>query len=515
MFFTVLNSTEKLPLDRKRCVYLRTDYWDDWRKYRTMFTLHVIDAAGHVHDIGSVKIGQAGLRPGAAVEPGQRAPELPSEFDSLDHGFFSLGQGEDYYAALGQLDDGLGREVFKGLRDCAHDLSLFDAYLNEYVMEESLLRDVSRQTVRSRFHRLSVGNAQLTKFQFEFTLRHPQGIDPPLMSFDVIPESNPPSNVHVLIGRNGVGKTNCMRQLALTLLGRADTEGNPFGQVALIPVDGEEWAFSGLVMVSFSAFDAFDLQPAPQDTIPAHQVGLRHHVEVAADGPSSDNERTELSKDFRQSLERCRQGLRAARWQRAIEMLEVDDLFAEAQISALLGLLGDDIDDWRRRAEDLFERLSSGHAIVLLTITRLVELVDEKTLVLLDEPEGHLHPPLLSAFVRCLSDLLVQRNGVAIVATHSPVVLQEVPRSAAWKLRRSRAVSVVERPTIETFGENISLLTREVFGLEVTRSGYHSLLANVIEAGGTYEDVLNHFDQQLGQEARAIVRSLIAARDEV
>lgn len=48
--------------------------------------------------------------------------------------------------------------------------------------------------------------------------------------------------------------------------------------------------------------------------------------------------------------------------------------------------------------------------------------------MLIDEPEGHLHPPLLSAFVRALSELLVNRNGVAIIATHSPVVLQEVPR---------------------------------------------------------------------------------------
>lgn len=43
-------------------------------------------------------------------------------------------------------------------------------------------------------------------------------------------------------------------------------------------------------------------------------------------------------------------------------------------------------------------RMSSGHAIVLFTITRLVDTVGEKSLVLLDEPEVHLHPPLLSAF---------------------------------------------------------------------------------------------------------------------
>jgi predicted ATP-dependent endonuclease of OLD family len=67
----------------------------------------------------------------------------------------------------------------------------------------------------------------------------------------------------------------------------------------------------------------------------------------------------------------------------------------------------------------LFNKLSSGHKVVLLTTTRLVETVEERTLVLLDEPEAHLHPPLLAAFVRALSDLLINRNGVAIIATPS------------------------------------------------------------------------------------------------
>jgi predicted ATP-dependent endonuclease of OLD family len=75
-----------------------------------------------------------------------------------------------------------------------------------------------------------------------------------------------------------------------------------------------------------------------------------------------------------------------------------------------------------------FNTLSSGHKIVLLTMTRLVELVEQRTLVLIDEPEAHLHPPLLSSFVRALSALLKRRNAVAIIATHSPVVLQETPR---------------------------------------------------------------------------------------
>jgi len=132
----------------------------------------------------------------------------------------------------------------------------------------------------------------------------------------------------------------------------------------------------------------------------------------------------------------------------------------------------------------------------------------------LDEPEGHLHPPLLSAFVRAVADLLVARNGVALISTHSPVVLQEVPRSCVWMLRRTRTMSAVERPTIETFGESAGVLTREVFGLEVSSSGFHQLVSTVARRPGvTYEAVETHFSGQLGAEAKALARSLVAQRN--
>lgn len=134
----------------------------------------------------------------------------------------------------------------------------------------------------------------------------------------------------------------------------------------------------------------------------------------------------------------------------------------------------------------------------------------ERTLVLLDEPEAHLHPPLLSASVRALSELLLHRNGVAIIATHSPVVLQEVPRSCVWKIQRSGDSASAKRPEIETFGENVGVLTREVFGLEVTDAGFHQLLEAAVANGNDFDAVLQKFGGQLGGEARALVRALIA-----
>lgn len=152
--------------------------------------------------------------------------------------------------------------------------------------------------------------------------------------------------------------------------------------------------------------------------------------------------------------------------------------------------------------------MSSGHAIVLLTITKLVELVAEQSLVLFDEPEAHLHPPLLSAFVRALSNLLTHRNGVAIVATHSPVVLQEVPQSCVWKINRPGGRP--RRPRIETFGENVGVLTHEIFGLEVRESGFHAEIEKAVQEMASYEEVLAHFGGQLGGEAKGLVRILLA-----
>jgi predicted ATP-dependent endonuclease of OLD family len=166
----------------------------------------------------------------------------------------------------------------------------------------------------------------------------------------------------------------------------------------------------------------------------------------------------------------------------------------------------------KRQSHKLFEKLSSGHKIVLMTITRLVETVEEKTLVLLDEPEAHLHPPLLAALIRALSDLLTNRNGVAVIATHSPVVLQEVPRSCVWKIRRSGTKMVAERPDVETFGENVGILTREVFGLEVTASGFHKMLREAVDESPDFDQILQRFGGELGGEARAIVRALLGAR---
>ena len=512
--FSIVDSFSRIANRINSHVYLQKDDWDDWGEFKTAFKVFVIDSAGVTHEPGSVKIGEVGLAAqgrSALPSAGYRAPTLPEQFDRLDDKHFSIGQSENYYETLNELDFEFKNEILSGLRDCAFDLKIFDRHQSESVMSKSLLRNIQERNVRNRLHRLAHGNAVLTKFEFEYMFpNEAQDISPPILAFSVIPNSEPPTNVHVLIGRNGVGKTRCIQNLSRTVLGIEDTDSN-YGSLNRCGTHADDWSFAGLVSVSFSVFDDFDLPTNENTGVRSYQIGLRKKVPIDGNDVLQVKTPKDLAKDFTDSLSLCRSGPRSARWRAAIDTLETDPLFQEANISKLLGYTNE---EWSTQASTLFGQLSSGHAIVLLTITRLVELVDEKTLVILDEPEGHLHPPLLAALIRAVADLLAKRNGVALIATHSPVVLQEVPKSCAWKLSRSGRLSSAERPPIETFGENVSVLTGMVFGLEVTRSGFHSLLTKAImDDALSYDDVLKRFSGQLGSEARSIARGLIATRD--
>lgn len=72
---------------------------------------------------------------------------------------------------------------------------------------------------------------------------------------------------------------------------------------------------------------------------------------------------------------------------------------------------------------------------------------------------------------------------------------------------------MADRPEIQTFGENVGLLTREVFGLEVTHSGFHKMLSEAIAELPNYSSIVRRFNDELGDEARAIVQGLLAAHN--
>jgi ABC-type cobalamin/Fe3+-siderophores transport system ATPase subunit len=514
MLFTRVERHARYSLTGTSQAFLVDDGWDDFT-YKTLFQLVVFDSAGARIDVGGVKIISRNLKPGRVF--------VPETFSALGHDYCSLGQEENYYESIAGLSGTLGDEVLRGLRDCVLDPEILNMFREEEVVRESLLRFVPESKVLTTFSGALRGQSRLTPFRFAYKFpSQPNGTPPPPITFKVSPGSMPPTNVHVVIGRNGVGKTHLLGNIASALCqSRSRNTVALSGQVEFLSDDSDTIPgerFANLVAVTFSAFDPFR---APR--VGAHSdediryayIGLRKAAPVGGETASSISREDgagikglgELSAEFYESLSKCFSGPpRRRRWADAIRTLETDPGFQDVGLPLLLEQNPVGAID---AIGQVFGSLSAGHKIVLLIVTRLVELVEERTLVLVDEPESHLHPPLLSSFVRVLSNLLTLRNGAGIVATHSPVVLQEVPKECVWVLRRSGEVVQVERPEIETFGENVGVLTREVFGLEVTKSGFHQLIAKqAAELFNNYDAVISAFGGRLGAEARSIARAL-------
>ncbi|WP_327303686.1 AAA family ATPase [Streptomyces sp. NBC_01298] len=465
--------------------------------HRTGYVLHL---ARLEEPVGAVRIAHAAMDP-----RGRRMPPVPDRFVRLDDDFFSVGQDVSYYENLRHLPDRERAEVLRALRDMASDEAVLTTALEYDVTRDSLLRYVKLATVRGQMRRLAGGGARRQSFGIGYTPPGRDGTNPPRFTFAAVPGSQPPTNIHALTGRNGVGKSFVLSRLARAV---AADEPDP-ARFGLVTEEGRQGrSFANLVMVSFSAFDGFPLLhgDAMFDT---SYVGL--HVPGSA--PPRFKTPNQLRRDFTNAVRACMTRERTPRWIDAMRTLDYNGggLLEDGWLDAFEST--PTVAGQIRKARALFGKLSAGHRIVILTVTRLIENVDERTLVIIDEPETHLHPPLLAAFMRTVSALLADRNGLAIVATHSPVVTQELPARCVWKLQRHGDHLRARPPGIETWGENVGVLTHEVFTLEVTESGFLKDLRTLVNQEMTYDQVLARYNHRMGSEARVALSALIAVRD--
>lgn len=479
------------------CIVLHQDRWDDYG-YRTAFYAYYFDSKGNKIKLGWVKIGKIGLAEGSIV-----ANILPSDFDCLDEAFFSLGQGREYYEAIAALGDSTRVDILDSLRDIAYCLELFMKVEGEEVTRVSLLRGINKFSVINQFHRIAEGGVALTRYSFSYT---PNGYDDPLLTFEVTPNSKPPSNIHVLIGRNGTGKTTLLRNIVHALYCDDGAAGEFTYEQSRASRSAQSETIANVLCVSFSPFDNF---PKKEEGITAGKSSLPYSY-IGLD-ITTNNISEVLISQLVSAINNCKNNKhKSVLLRHAIDNLISDPAFASSGIIDLLK--GEQLDDGKTIR--FFRSLSSGHKMVLLTVLCCVEKIEERSLLIMDEPENHLHPPLLSALIRTLSNILIDRNGVGIIATHSPVILQEVPRRCVWTLRRAGEKIISERPNIETFGSNVGSLTSEVFGLEVQKSGFIRMLEDSIDEGRSYEEVVDEFGGQLGIEAQIILKALVFNRSE-
>ena len=530
---------------------LQRDNWNDY-SFRTLYHLHYRHGKEptDVTYIGGVKILKQGQQPDGL-------DLIRKPFNSLDDSFVSVGTSLDYYQRLNDIPERRRASVVRALNDTVADPELVGRFSNEPGWERSLFRD-NREWRAFLFDAgiLYSGNFNaLPDLEQSFSY-HPPGSDNPI-DFDFsAPEPDGylgpyrrvgpkrkrtllPDRIIVLVGRNGSGKSTLLTRLARVAFAspreRATSPLKALGTLAPPSI-----GFMRIITISYSAFDSFivpgvaarDLTQMTQDIEKGDGrfvfCGLRDiAAEVRDDIENAHKNAVEegddeilverrtstklkpvdqLADEFADLMRRIRSEDNIDLFNAALEPLFGDASFGELpdQIDSLLASSAS--------ARKIFLGWSTGHKIALHVVASLVAHARPRSLVLFDEPEAHLHPPLMAAVIHAVRVVLTHVNAFCVAATHSPVLLQETLARHVRVVRRVGKHLEVKMPPWETFGENVGILTYNTFGLTASNTDFHKVLDLMIAGGATIEEIDSIFTPGLSGQARAYVASRIAAK---
>lgn len=496
--------------------------WNDYG-YRTLYAAYR-QLGQSFHEIGNVKVLSRTQKIGEVPLP---HGELPG--GSLPDDYISLGNSIDYYERLIEMGPEYALEVLAALKDATRDEKLRSSFSDVDAYRVSLNRDRSdaetfyqeaRNTVES-------GGPLPQEDGFEFTFA--PGSNGDLIRFEFgsgqaggFDDPGPSRRMVVLVGANGVGKTRLLAQIARVAYA-APRDRDELREEGAI--DGSP-AFPSIVAVSYSSFDDFDPPRLTGDDPAQVARQLREGTgrytycgirDIAAKFENPDEPSRLLSPDqlatlFAERIEAVRALNRWPMLTRALLPVLSEPSFplgfdrgSVPPRFVLDHFLGDD----PRRA---FGPLSSGHKIAVHLLASLAATLNRRGLALIDEPETHLHPPLLAALMTGLRNILDTLQSYSIVATHSPVVAQETLSSQVLIIGNGGAARTTRRPDIETFGENTGTLTREIFGLHPDAADYTKVLDQMVATYGSIEAVEAHLGASLSGQALAYVSSAIARR---
>jgi len=444
-------------------------------------------------------------------------------FDRLDSEYCALGQSLSFYEAIKDLGADTYRPLLTGLRDIVFTPTIADTFSGLEGFRKSLERSGSAaRAIHDAAPLFSRAPEQAAAGLFGFTFQSNVGGND--FSLPLRFESMPglPGRSNIIIGYNGTGKTALLANLAMVCNADLEKRRDPeFQRNRGVIVDDPDLRFGAIITVSYSAFDTFDVPDRTADQRKqlerAGEVfgyvycGLRS-LDVSDLPPSPQlgdrlnrlKSIEEITGELQKSLTRALATPRRVMLMRAIEPLMREPSFQRADFDAAAL-------ENPPTLPNAFMRLSTGHKIVLHIIVQLSAHLEQKSLLLFDEPESHLHPPLLAALLQAVNILLEARDSYAVIATHSPVALQEVPGRYVHVLERFGRRTSVRRPDVETFGENVGYLTRNVFNLDSRATDFHSVLERLSDRM-TVDDIERLFDGRMSGQARAYVESIKRAR---
>ncbi|MCK2053806.1 AAA family ATPase [Methylobacterium sp. 37f] len=174
--------------------------------------------------------------------------------------------------------------------------------------------------------------------------------------------------------------------------------------------------------------------------------------------------------------------------------------------------------DWSRPAIVLdahmeVRSLSSGEYAMLRFAAQASAAIEQGSLLLLDEPETHLHPNFVSDLMEILDNLLQSTRSIAIIATHSAYVVRETPRERVNVLTLKDRTISIDTPRMQTFGATIDSISQFVFGDTSISHRYQKTLTDWADQIGRdmgIEGVIAQYGAELNSESLSFIARRLA-----
>lgn len=461
------------------CFVLTRDRWDDF-SYKTQYYIQYYQSEKNPIEIGHAKFWNKVDKTG----------ELPESFTELGDEICSLGQSNDYYLDLRErFDKSLSDYYLNAVNDLPTNRGIRSEFEHEEVVKVSLLRSSEAQKAFREGQRIYNGIDVDKNFVFTFSAQIGNALEEHSIKFDFSDIDDLPFRIKVIIGKNGAGKTQYISRLASSLSGHQKL-GN-FSTRYLPP-------FSRVIAISYSLFDSF---PRPKDTKTYSYYYCGFQGAKGFLSPNQINSR--LGKAFRlvEKSDRIR-----------LFGLYISEILSE---EIALELLDEDFSEITVQDFALYDKkghskYSSGQIIMILIVAELLAYITSESLIIVDEPETHLHPNSMSLFISVINKILNKFDSYCITTTHSPQVVQEVPSKDVIVLEKFENMPIVRKLDIESFGENLNTITERIFQTASHDEFYRKFLSNLAKEK-SYDTIIRLFENSsrpLSLSAKIFLQSL-------
>lgn len=462
------------------CFILTKDKWNDFG-YQTQYEVYYYDSLKERTYIGATKF----------LNKEKDNGELPNTFTSLDdHNICSLGQSNHYYL---NLRENLNKEAAHYYLDAINDLAinkgLAESFEHEKGFKTSLIRSSEAQKALHEGYKIYNGLETDNTLCFTFSTQISGAIEKHAIKFDYSEKEDLPFRIKVLIGKNGTGKTQYIAKLASTLSGY-EKQGN-FSTQYLPP-------FSRVIAISYSLFDRFP-RPKQTKTYSYYYCGFQ-----SGRGFLTDNQ---VNARLKKALGILEKSERMHLFGKYIAIVLSDDIALDILDKDFIEL---NKNEFTLYSEGGYSKYSSGQIVMILMLAEVLAYITTESLLLFDEPETHLHPNSISLFVNVINRILKEYNSYAIISTHSPQIIQEVPAKDIIVIERLENIPSIRGLDIETFGENLNTITERIFHTNSHDEYYREFLTKLSKSN-SYSKIIEMFEKEslpLSLSAKIYLQSL-------